>query len=90
MVTTFASLQEFIEMSNVLPLQQLDGTITSNICFNHSDLIISAENISFSNRLNEYLRNNVPMDRWVNHLQENCSIMPFVQYNYEALYYNNE
>ena len=26
-------------MSNVLPLQQLDGTITSNICFNHSNLI---------------------------------------------------
>lgn len=58
--------------------------------FNNSDLIISAENVSFSNRLNGYLRNNVPMGRWVNHLQENCSIMPFVQYNYEALYYNNE
>ena len=62
----------------------LDGTLFDN------NGIISAENISFSNRLNEYLRNSVPMDRWVNHLQENCSIMPFVQYNYEALYYNNE
>jgi hypothetical protein len=56
--------------------------------FEHSDSIIEYENVHFSNRINFYLRTNVPMDEWVNDLQENASIMPFVQYNYEALLYS--
>jgi hypothetical protein len=56
--------------------------------FEHSDTIIEYENVHFSNRINFYLRTNVPMDEWVNDLQENASIMPFVQYNYEALLYS--
>lgn len=56
--------------------------------FKHSDTIIEHENVHFSNKINFYLRTNVPMDEWVNDLQENASIMPFVQYNYEALLYS--
>lgn len=56
--------------------------------FNNSDIIICSENVWFSNRINHYLRHNYPIDKWISDLQENCSIMPFVQYNYEALYYN--
>jgi hypothetical protein len=56
--------------------------------FEHSDSIIEYENVHFSNRINFYLRTNVPMDEWVNDLQKNASIMPFVQYNYEALLYS--
>ena len=56
--------------------------------FSNSDLIISAENVSFSNRLNYYLRSNVPIQDWIIDLQNNASIMPFVQYNYEALLVN--
>ena len=58
--------------------------------FDNSDIIICSENVWFSNRINRYLRHNYPIDKWIIDLQENCSIMPFVQYNYEALYYNNE
>ena len=58
--------------------------------FENSDITIKFANIWFSNRLNYYLWTNVPMQDWIIDLQNNASIMPFVQYNYEALYYNNE
>lgn len=56
--------------------------------FDHADQVIRQENERFSNSLNVYLKNSVPMDRWVCSLQESCSRIPYVQYNYEALYYN--
>lgn len=56
--------------------------------FENSDITIEYENIWFSNRLNYYLRANVPIQDWIIDLQNNASIMPFVQYNYEALLVN--
>jgi hypothetical protein len=56
--------------------------------FENSDIAIEYENIWFSNRLNYYLRANVPIQDWIIDLQNNASIMPFVQYNYEALLVN--
>lgn len=56
--------------------------------FNHSNTIIEYENVWFSNRINNYLRTQIPLNEWVTDLQENASIMPFVQYNYEALLVN--
>lgn len=56
--------------------------------FENSDITIEYENIWFSNRLNYYLRTNVPIQDWIIDLQNNASIMPFVQYNYEALLVN--
>ena len=56
--------------------------------FENSDITIKLENIWFSNRLNYYLRANVPIQDWIIDLQNNASIMPFVQYNYEALLVN--
>ena len=48
--------------------------------FENSDITIEYENIWFSNRLNYYLRSNVPIQDWIIDLQNNASIMPFVQY----------
>lgn len=56
--------------------------------FEHSDLIIERENIWFSNRINQYLSSRWPLNEWAEDLRENASIMPFVQYNYEALLVN--
>ena len=58
--------------------------------FTHSDIIIQSENVKFGNMLNKYLRNSVPVDRWIDDLQQHASLYPFVQYNYEALMCNIE
>jgi hypothetical protein len=56
--------------------------------FENSATIIEHENMWFSNRINSYLRTQRPLIDWVEDLRENASVMPFVQYNYEALLIN--
>lgn len=81
----------------------LKGFFTSNFISNIDELIdcgflrfnededtISVENFLFSCRINEYLREKVPLCEWVDKLQDSVKDekQPFVKYNYEALYFN--
>ena len=81
----------------------LNGFFTSNFISNIDELIdcgfsrfnededtISVENFLFSCRINEYLREKVPLCEWVDKLQDSVKDdkQPFVRYNYEALYFN--
>lgn len=81
----------------------LKGFFTSNFISNIDELIdcgfsrfnededtISVENFLFSCRINEYLREKVPLCEWIDKLQDSVKDekQPFVKYNYEALYFN--
>lgn len=83
----------------------LKGFFTSNFISNVDELLdcgfssfedaedhISIENFKFSAKVNEFLRNKVSLNEWVDKLQESVkdTQYPFVKYNYEALYYNND
>jgi hypothetical protein len=56
--------------------------------FENSATIIEHENMWFSNRVNSYLKTQLPLIDWAEDLRENASVIPFVQYNYEALLIN--
>ena len=58
--------------------------------FNEDEDTISVENFLFSCRLNEYLREEIPLCEWVDKLQDSVKDEKhsFVKYNYEALYFN--
>lgn len=81
----------------------LKGFFTSNFISNTDELIdcgfsrfnededtISVENFLFSCRINEFLREEIPLCEWVDKLQDSVKDEKhsFVKYNYEALYFN--
>lgn len=55
---------------------------------NNTDEDILDEVNFFSNKINEFIKNNVPMETWVSTLQECChKEKDYVRFNYEALSY---
>ena len=57
--------------------------------FNTTPDIITAENVKFSTMINELLKKQIPYSEWVDILQKQANThIPFVRFNYEALYYN--
>lgn len=56
--------------------------------FENSDVVITEENISFSNKINNLIRTSENASQWCNILQESIKDSPhkFVHYNYEAMY----
>ena len=56
--------------------------------FDNCEDVIREENISFSNKVNNLLRTNVPTCEWADRLSESVKDNPhkFVHYNYEAMY----
>ena len=51
---------------------------------------INRENYKFAKQINDFIKNDIPISIWVEKLQNNCSDLNFVKYNYEALYYESK
>lgn len=59
-----------------------------NRCGWYEDSVIFAENRLFAERVNELIRNEIPMDKWVEILYESRNAdLPFVEFNYRNLSY---
>jgi hypothetical protein len=59
-----------------------------NRCGYYEDDIIFAENRLFAERVNELIRNETPMDKWIEILYESRNAdLPFVEFNYRNLSY---
>jgi hypothetical protein len=59
-----------------------------NRCGWYEDSVIFAENRLFAERVNELIRNEIPMDKWVEILYESRNDdLPFVEFNYGNLSY---
>lgn len=59
-----------------------------NRCGWYEDSVIFAENRLFAERVNELIRNEIPMDKWVEILYESRNDdLPFVEFNYRNLSY---
>lgn len=76
-------------ISNIDECNYVYNTSTIANDIDNIDDIIREENVKFSNEINSFLNNKIPLNEWISNLQSNCSNYPFVKYNYEALFYND-
>lgn len=57
-------------------------------CFGSSPAVITQQEVLFCNRINELIRNNTPMDQWVNLLRQQAdTAIDVVKFNYSGLRY---
>lgn len=85
----FADIHNLRGFFTSMFISNMQEALMFNMYKNLHEEDLPEENERFAKEINEMIRTNAPVCRWVELLQEGCHRnIPFVRFNYEALYTN--